>query len=97
MATVADTSARSQSPNTNLAQREDSLNAAFESRPKQPKFQRRPYCFGSPELRSAHFREMSRVIAAYEDASERYRAGDRRVRFPEGTYPPPVLQIAMAA
>ena len=73
------------------------LNAAFDARPKQPKFQRRPYCFGHPELRRAHFLEMSHVIAAYEDASERYRAGDRTARFPEGTYPPPLLQAAMAA
>ena len=76
---------------------EEVLRVAFDARPKNPKFRRRPYYFGCSELRRARYEEMSHTIAAYEEASARYRAGDLNARFPEGTYPPPLLRPALAA
>jgi len=40
---------------------------------------------------------MSQLMVAYDDASERYRAGEPGVVFPEGTYPPPLIAPALAA
>lgn len=64
---------------------------AFEQRPRRPERSRRPYCHVScPRARAGHFRDMSALHEAYADCSERFRAGDRTVVFPPGTYPPPV-------
>ena len=70
------------------------VNTDFFTRPTRPAFGRRPYAFGSPERRSEHRTAMIAVIAGHGAMSERYRAGDRMVVFPAGTYPPPVLQAA---
>jgi hypothetical protein len=40
---------------------------------------------------------MIQLMAAYDDASERYRAGEFGVAFPEGTYPPPLISPALPA
>lgn len=70
------------------------LDTNFDQRPNHPKTTRRPYCFGSAELRAAHYREMRALHAVYHERSERYRAGERDVRFPPGTYPPPLIAVA---
>ncbi len=46
------------------------------------------------ELREAY----SRFVAAFRDAAEKLRAGDRLVSFPEGSFPPalPFVQPATA-
>ncbi|MDH5674571.1 MAG: transposase [Myxococcales bacterium] len=70
------------------------LNATFEHRPKDPAFRQRPYCFGSRENRKKHFEDMNNLYGVYDGRSERFRAGDWTVQFPEGTYPPPIVQAA---
>jgi hypothetical protein len=47
------------------------------------------------ELREAY----SRFVAAFRDAAEKLRAGDRIARFPEGSFPPamPFVRSAFAA
>ncbi|MDH5670579.1 MAG: transposase [Myxococcales bacterium] len=70
------------------------LNANFEYRPRNPAYKRRPHCFGSPENRKQHFEDMSNLYGVYDDRSERYLAGDPDVKFPEGTYPPPIVRAA---
>lgn len=70
------------------------LKAAYDQRPKHPNNSERPYCFGSRAHRKAHYEEMNDLIAVHEDCSQRFRAGNRAVRFPTGTYPPPILAAA---
>lgn len=55
---------------------------------------RRPYCFDRPELAAEHYEQSSATLAVYADRSEAYRSGRRGVKFPLGTYPPPVLAAA---
>lgn len=70
------------------------LKASIDQRPKNPKFSRRPYSFGSPEAKRAHYAESVALTTAYDACSERYLAGDTTVRFPPGTYPPPIIVAA---
>lgn len=67
------------------------VGSAFDQRPKHPKRGRRPYCFGSAELRHEHYQQSSALLQVYGDKSERFRLGHRQVQFPPGTYPPPLL------
>ena len=70
------------------------LKAALDQRPNSPKRSRRPYCFGSPAARRAHYADSVATSAAYDACSEAYLAGDLSVTFPPGTYPPPVICAA---
>jgi len=70
------------------------IKAAFHQRPKHPKRSPRPHCFGSPENRRAHYEQTNLTVAAYDEASEKYRAGDPTAKFPVGTYPPPLIRAA---
>lgn len=72
------------------------LQAAFDQRPKSASRRRRPYCFGTPQQQREHFVQMSATQATHSDSSERYRAGERTIAFPPGTYPPPIT-LATAA
>jgi hypothetical protein len=44
------------------------------------------------ELREAY----SRFVAAFRDAAEKLRAGDRLVAFPEGSFPPALPFVRLA-
>jgi REP element-mobilizing transposase RayT len=70
------------------------MHADFEARPKVPKFSRRPYCFGDPDARDNNFRQMTALHAEHERCSEAFLTGQRMVKFPAGTYPPPILVAA---
>jgi Transposase IS200 like len=70
------------------------VHTDFDARPKAAKFSRRPYCFGDPDARADNFRQMSALHAEHERCSESFLAGQRMVRFPGGTYPPPILVAA---
>ena len=49
----------------------------------------RPWCHAfSREARKAIYEALLWITAAYREASERYRAGEYDVAFPEGTFPP---------
>ncbi|MDH5671818.1 MAG: transposase [Myxococcales bacterium] len=68
--------------------------AAFETRPARLARSRRPYVFCEPERRAEHAAARLSVSAAHWECSRRYQAGEPDVRFPEGTYPPPILKAA---
>ena len=85
---------RRSSNNSGFAGLEAILRANFEHRPRDPASRRRPYCFGSRDNRQKHFEDMSNLYGVYDDRSERYLAGDPTVKFPEGTYPPPIVRAA---
>lgn len=70
------------------------LRTRLDQRPKNPKRSRRPYCFGSPELKRVHYEQSVAIDAAHAACSEAYQAGDRTIRFPDGTYPPPIICAA---
>lgn len=70
------------------------VDSAFDQRPRHSKMSRRPYCFGSPELRRQHYEQTSHLLDVHAQRSETFRAGQRSVDFPPGTYPPPVLLAA---
>ena len=70
------------------------IKAAFDQRPKAPKRSRRPHCFGSQRAKREHYEMTQLVCEAHEVASDAYRAGDRTVNFPFGTYPPPIMSAA---
>ena len=70
------------------------ITAAFDTWPKQPVRSERPYVFGTPNACRSHTIAAIAVGQAHGELSERYRAGDRSVTFPPGTYPPPLLQAA---
>lgn len=72
------------------------LQAAFEQRPREAARGRRPYCFGAPQHRREHYEQMSATQASYAESSQRYRAGERTVHFPPGTYPPPITSAVAA-
>jgi len=66
----------------------------FETRPKEPARARRPYVFGAPEACKAYTAGMVVRMQQYRELSDRYRAGERDLKFPEGMYPPPLIQAA---
>jgi REP-associated tyrosine transposase len=70
------------------------LQTEPESRPKAPSFRERPYVFGSPEARKRYTAAVTATAQHHAELSERYRNGERDVRFPDGTYPPPILRAA---
>lgn len=70
------------------------LRAAIGSRPQHSSFSKRPYCFGPPALKREYIQQMSIIAAAHEAASVAFLAGHRTAEFPEGTYPPPIIQAA---
>ena len=70
------------------------IKAAFDQRPNAPKRSPRPYCFGSQQAKREHYEMTPLVYQAHEVASDAYRAGDRTVNFPIGTYPPPIMSAA---
>ena len=55
---------------------------------------RRPYCFGSAELRREHYEQSSLLLDVYAQCSETFRGAKQLVDFPPGTYPPPLLVAA---
>ena len=70
------------------------IKAAFDQRPKAPKRSPRPYCFGSQRAKREPCEMTQLVNEAHEVASAAYRAGDRIVNFPIGTYAPPIMSAA---
>ena len=70
------------------------VHAAFDERPRKPKFSRRPYCFGDADARTKHFLQMSALHAEHSRCSEIFLGGQRMVQFPMGTYPPPIIAAA---
>ena len=70
------------------------VQTSFETRPKRAAFGKRPYVFCEPGRRLEHIQGRMMLMDGYRDCSERFRAGERGVPFPEGTYPPPLLQAA---
>lgn len=70
------------------------VNVAFDYRPEQPSFKRRPYAFGTPEEKRAYFELCSDTDAMHRDASNDFLTINRNVRFPSGTYPPPIMYAA---
>ena len=70
------------------------IETGFDARPKRAAYAKRPYVFAIGEQRREHVHAMMRILAEHRDCSERFRAGERMVFFPEGTYPPPLLQAA---
>jgi hypothetical protein len=69
------------------------FDTAFESRPANPKRNRRPYAFGSKDNKSKYYQSVSILYQAYAEASEQYRDGQYDVGFPTGTYRP-VIPVA---
>jgi REP element-mobilizing transposase RayT len=69
------------------------LFAAFDTRPK-PARNKRPYVFGSAAACRAYTEAHVVRVQAYRELSARYRAGERNLQFPEGMYPPPLIQAA---
>ncbi|MDD9937309.1 MAG: hypothetical protein OXT09_27110, partial [Myxococcales bacterium] len=70
------------------------VHAGFEARPDNASCGKRPYVFCAPDQRLEHYKSMMLLLAGHRDCSERFRAGERMVVFPEGTYPPPLLEAA---
>jgi REP element-mobilizing transposase RayT len=68
--------------------------AAFDTRPVMPARSNRPYVFGTPDACKAYTAAHIAREQAYRELSRRYRAGERTVEFPEGMYPPPLMQAA---
>lgn len=66
----------------------------FNHRPQNPSRSKRPYAFGSTELCAEHRRSTDAMVAAYDAASHAFRTRDRTVRFPDGTYAPPIMHAA---
>ena len=64
------------------------IDKDFTDRPDNPKRSRRPHAYGDPATVGAYISDKAWVTVLYESASERYRAGERDVEFPPGTYPP---------
>lgn len=67
------------------------LNTPFEHRPAQAARRRRPYAFGTPHELADYYEACSVITAIHRDASVEFRTRDRNARFPEGTYPPPIV------
>jgi hypothetical protein len=70
------------------------ITSDFETRPKSPDRSRRPYVFGRPDARARYTKAVISIMQAHGELSERFRDGERNVRFPEGTYLPPVMRAA---
>lgn len=70
------------------------LSASFDKRPLHPSFKRRPYTFGTPEEKRQYREACSIKYGNYVDASFLFRTTDRTVIFPDGMYPPPIVQAA---
>jgi len=68
--------------------------AACDTRPVTPARSKRPYVFGAPAACKAYTAAHVAREQAYRELSRRYRAGERTVQFPEGMYPPPLMQAA---
>jgi hypothetical protein len=66
------------------------FGTAFESRPKNPKRSRRPYAFGSKDIKNKYFQSISILYQAYTEASEKFRSGKYEVTFPSGMYRPAI-------
>jgi hypothetical protein len=61
-------------------------------RPQSTARSQRPACHTtSSRLRELYCAGYAALVAAYRVASSLFRAGDRTVEFPSGTYPPPLL------
>ena len=70
------------------------ITADFETRPKAPANSHRPYVFGSPRARERYTAAVVDIAQRHAELSERFRKGERRLRFPAGTYPPPITLAA---
>lgn len=70
------------------------LNTPFEHRPRKPTFRRRPYAFGTPEEKREYYAACSIIQAVHCDASAEFLTTNRNARFPNGTYPPPIVYAA---
>ncbi|MBI4616350.1 MAG: hypothetical protein HY720_22255 [Planctomycetes bacterium] len=59
------------------------------ARPQNTKHSPRPLCHAStPEAREEYRQAYQAFLALYRQASARYRAGERDVQFPLGSFPP---------
>jgi hypothetical protein len=66
----------------------------FNARPKAPAHSRRPYAFGSAEACKRYTQAVVSMTQEHAELSRRYRNGERMLRFPDGMYPPPLIQAA---
>jgi len=70
------------------------LDMPFDHRPEYPSFKKRPYSFGTNEEKQQYYEACSIKLARYTTASRLFRTTDRTVTFPDGMYPPPIVQAA---
>ncbi|MDH5675093.1 MAG: transposase [Myxococcales bacterium] len=70
------------------------VQTSFEARPKNPSFSKRPYVFCQPEHKAEYLAGLMAISQGHHDCSKRFRGGQRDAKFPEGTYPPPLMQAA---
>ncbi|MEM9190773.1 MAG: transposase [Myxococcota bacterium] len=67
------------------------------ARPNNPKRSPRPPCHSScRKLRAKYIQDYRNVRCGHMRSSARCRDGDRTVKFPEGTHPPPILDARAA-
>ena len=70
------------------------LQAELETRPKEASFSERPYVFGRSDMCKRYTQAVVAIAQRHAELSERFRNGDRQLKFPAGTYLPPVLRAA---
>jgi hypothetical protein len=74
------------------------LRQSYETRPTRSKKSPAPlYHAATRALRKAFWEAYSLFVAAFREASERLRAGDRTARFPLGSFPPGLPFVTAAA
>jgi REP element-mobilizing transposase RayT len=81
-------------PKTTERDIEKLLDVPFEHRPAHAAFKKRPYAFGTPEEKRQYYGACCAKYARHRGTSLLFRTIDRTVAFPEGMYPPPLLQAA---
>jgi REP element-mobilizing transposase RayT len=75
--------------------RQNILMQSPRSRPRRTNRSNRPLCHASTiEIWRAYRDERRLFLAAYREASERYRAGEYEVEFPKGSFPPWIRMVA---
>lgn len=70
------------------------IHTDFEARPASPDRSRRPYVFGHPDACKRYTAGAIVLSQEHAELSRRYRKGERMLRFPDGMYPPPLIQAA---
>jgi hypothetical protein len=68
------------------------IHTDFNARPKAPANSGRPYAFGSAQACTRYKQAVVSMTQEHAELSRRYRDGERMLRFPDGMYPPPLIQ-----